>query len=263
MDETRFQSIVTEVVRRLARRLGADSSRGKIIVIFSGATVAFKESIDQVRHLILDGYQLQFVFSQAAEQIFGPVVMDQLEGFPHNGLLKSSEWFSALKETRAVVIPLLSVNTLSKASQLIADNLVTNLILHAFLMEKKVVVAKNGVDTMARGRHFQKGTPALRQAIQRRLQTVESYGCRLTDVNELRNNVNSILSGNRVVPAGEGNRFETVQRNIYAYSRKMVTAAVIRRAQLQKSDLKISSQSLITPLARDLAMQHGVAIIRD
>jgi len=56
--------------------------------------------------------------SQAAEALYGQVIRDQLAGFPHISTVHSTNWLSALKEARAIVVPLLSVNTLSKVSLL-------------------------------------------------------------------------------------------------------------------------------------------------
>lgn len=106
MKKEQIQHIVIEVISRLAVRLGADGSRGTLIVVFTGATVAFKEAIQQVRSIILDGYSVQLIFSQAAEDLYGQVVREQLEGFPHITMLDPARWFTALKESRAIIVPL-------------------------------------------------------------------------------------------------------------------------------------------------------------
>jgi hypothetical protein len=113
MSDEHVQQIVAEVISRLATRLGADGSRGTVIIVFTGATAAFGEAIQQVRALILDGYRIELVFSQAAEQLFARAVTDELRGFPHVNSMEPTRWLSALQETCAVVVPLLSVNTAS------------------------------------------------------------------------------------------------------------------------------------------------------
>jgi hypothetical protein len=176
--------LVAEVISRLAPRLGADGRRGRLVIAFSGATASLPETLRQCRLLVLDGYRLRLAFSAAAEQLFGSVVRESLEGFPHVDQVDSAQWLGELLESRAVLCPMLSVNTLSKVSVLTADALVPNLLLHGLFMGKPVVLARNGVDLADEGRRalgIDQATPALRQALDDRLRTVAGYGCRITD----------------------------------------------------------------------------------
>jgi hypothetical protein len=49
----------------------------------------------------------------------------------------------------------------------------------------------------------------------------------------------------------------------FNYSGRVVTAADVRHAQRFGAKVRISSGSLITPLARDLAVQHGVTLVEN
>ena len=162
-EEEQLRRVVAEVLRRLLPRIGADGMRGRIVVVFTAATVGFSEALAQVRSLILSGFQVQLVFSEAAEQLYGAIARQQLEGFPEIVPFDASHWLHDLKEARAVVVPLLSVNSLSKLSLLIADNLPANLLLHGLFLGKPVVIAQNGVDPAEAGRGelgFDQGSPA-------------------------------------------------------------------------------------------------------
>ena len=162
--EERLQEIVAKVIERLARRLGATGDRGELIVAFSAATVEFREAALQVCGLILDGFQVRLAFTQAAEHLVSSAIKQQLDGFPQVSLVESTTWFSALKNASAVVVPLLSLTTLSKLSLLIADNTVTNLILHALLMGKPVIMATNGAKSSGFVRCFTVQPAALDKA---------------------------------------------------------------------------------------------------
>ena len=178
-------------------RLGADGKRGSLIAVFTGATVGFGTAVQQVRGLVLDGYRVSFVLSEAAERIYASVLKDQMAGFPHVTWLEPGRWLPALNEARAVVVPLLSANTLSKISLLIADTLAGNVILHALFMGKKVIAARNGADPAGSGRDkigFNRGSAPLQRALLERFGVVEDYGCHMTDVAELRSRVNLLLS---------------------------------------------------------------------
>lgn len=268
MKEDKIKHIITGVIRRLAVRLGADGSRGTLIVVFTGATVAFTEAIQQVRSLILNGYRVELVFSQAAEDLYGPVARDQLDGFPYITMMKTKRWLTALKESRGVVVPLLSMNTLSKVFMLIADNLPTNLILHSLFMGKPVFVARNGADPDER--QWQKSLvsrtqrPALRQEFLKRLQRVEDYGCHITDIRVLRRAVKDCLTDTDIKDSNVelyGNAIR-VARSTLNHSGKILTAANVRHAHRLGADLILFPSTLITPLARDLAMQYDVVLLK-
>jgi hypothetical protein len=248
----------------LAERLGADGRRGQLIVVFSGATVAFQEAIRQVRVLVLDGFKVNLAFSPNADGIFGQTIRNELAGFPHIREVEPGKWLSELIEARAVVCPLLSVNTVSKVAQLIADNLVTNLILHALFTGKPVILAGNGADPSGTGRSklgFDKGNRALSLAISDRMQTVTDYGCRLTDVHRLGEAVNSILGSEANLNPESTERGPGADRRPLNRRGKVVTAADIRHAHRLGAAIEISSGSVITPLGRELALHLCVPLV--
>jgi hypothetical protein len=266
MNEEQVQMIAAEVIRRLVVRLGGDGSRGTVVAVFTGATAAFNVAVHQVGALIIDGYRVQLLFSQAAEQLVGRTVREQLTGFPHVGFVEPAGWLSALKEAHAVIVPLLSVNTVSKLSMIIADNVVNNLILHALFMGKPVIAARNGADPVGREREelgFHKGAPALRQAVTERLKTLSDYGCYLTDVSRIKDTLNAVVAAKRDPVSRSPDQSFNPSHSILDHSGGVVTAMDIRHAHRLGAKLSISSSTLITPLARDLAIKHGVSFLKN
>ncbi|MBI4777138.1 MAG: hypothetical protein HY788_23650 [Deltaproteobacteria bacterium] len=265
MEEEQIQRIVTRVMERLAARLGADGGRGTLIFVFTGATVAFSEALRQVRSLILDGFRAQLCLSESAGQLYGGSIEDQLKGFPHIDSVPHDKWLGALQDACGVVVPLLSVNTLSKVSLLIADNPATNLILHALFLGKPVAVACDGVDpgpdSGRRHLGFRYATPALEQAVLHRLKTLDSYGCRVTRASELRSVVNDLLPVDKRTESESSKVVDGSVRSQIRHQKRTVTAADIVYARSLGADLILPPGSLVTPLARDLASQHHVAIV--
>jgi hypothetical protein len=267
MNEKQVQQVVAEVLKRLLPRMGATGDAGTVIVAFSGATVGFNEAIQQVRSLILKGFQVQLAFSRGAELLYARLIWEQLEGFPHVTPVDESKWLRTLKEARAVAVPLLSVNTLSKLSLLIADSLVANLVLHALFTGKPVIIATNGADPLDDGRaelEFHKGSPALAVAIQERLRIVRGYGCQLTDVGQLSATVEASLEHQAVAP--EKNGHAVVQQSSTKLDRRtgnIVTAADVLQAYQSGRHLQFRSPGRMTPLARELASKHGVSLVQD
>lgn len=262
--EEQFQHIVGEVIRRLFERLQADGRTGRLIVVFTGATVALGEAVEQVRSLLLGGFRTQLVFSEAAEHLLASLVKKQLDSFPGVSLVQVGSWLSALKEAHAVVVPMLSVNTASKLSSLIADNLASNVILHSLLMGKPLIMARDGADPDGKGREelgFHKANSALKQAMRHRLRTIEDYGCILTATDQLARTVCSLAELEGMAKYQE-NSPASVCPPLNPCG-PIATAGDVLHAHQMGTGLSVGPVARVTPLARDLAKQLGVALITD
>lgn len=261
-----IREITARVISRLAKRQGATGERGEILCVFTAATVGFSEALGQARDLILDGFRLRLAFSPQAEHLTASTIKRQLEGFPHVSLLEPAMWLSALQEARAVAVPLLSLNTLSKVTMLLADNAATNIILHALLMGKPVVAARNGADLRDRGREdlgFHRGNPSLNRAIFQRLQTAEDYGCILTDASQLRQTLKSVLLNELPPDVKQRVNISMSAAPVPGIPKRFITAAEVLFAWRTGTNLNTASALAMTPLARELAGRYGVIIETD
>jgi len=266
INEEQIRELAAKVIGRLVQRLGGPGKKGDLVVVFTAASVGFTEAIQQVQGLILDGFRIRLAFSQAAESLLSGAVREQLRGFPNVSPVEPASWLSSLRVSSAVLVPLLSLNTLSKLSMLIADNVATNIILHGLLMGKPVVLAQNGADPADKGREvlgFHKCNPALRQAMAERMKTIEHYGCILTDIRELGDTVKSALAGKRIVEARKNEIASPVAGQNMRIAGRFVTAADVLHAWRTGVRLSAGSASGITSLARDLAVRHGVVFTQD
>ena len=263
MDDKQIQCVVVEVLKRMLPHLGASGKRGDVIVVFTGATAGFTEAIQQVRSLVLHGFRVQLVFSRGAEVLYAPVIWEQLEGFPHVAPLDEHNWLHVLKDAQAVVVPLLSVNTLSKLSFLIADNLASNLVLHALFMGKPLIVAQNGVDPTDKGRvqlHFDKCGPALASAIWERLELVRGYGCHVVDVSQISAAVEGGMERKPVSGRSNGKTSGAAKPANSGHNGKIITAADVLYAQQLGVSIRLKHSTRVTPLARDLAVKLHVGM---
>jgi len=264
MNDDPVQELIVEVISRLAVRLGADGRKGLLAVVCTGATVGFGSALQQVRQLVLRGYRVELAFSDAAESLYGKAFRDQLAGFPHVSGVDPHRWLKALGEARAVAAPLLSVNSLSKLALLVADNLASNLLLHGLFMGKPVIVARNGAAPESPGRRdlgFHLGTPALNRALEERFQTLSAYGCSIADVNELSATVDSILAERPSEAIVREAPLPSVPRPNLAAAGGVVTAVDVVHAHRVGADLRLGRGAIVTPLARELAARHGVAMV--
>jgi Flavoprotein len=264
MSEERIHQVVVEVLKRLLPHLGATGERGTIVAVFTGATAGYREAVDQVRSLVMQGYRVELVFSRGAETLYSKYLWGELEGFPHVSAFGEADWLRNLQDVKAVVVPVLSLNTLSKLSLLLADNFAGNVLLHALLAGKPVVMARNGTDPSDKGRkipHFGHCGPLLAAAIEERFQIVGGYGCRVIEVNNLSATVLSLIEQKNIV-ATVAQRNGTRSASTHS-TNNVVTAGDVLRASQSGTQLRVGAKTIVTPLARELAYKHGVGLVQE
>lgn len=258
MDDA-IRDLVHEVLRRLAVAQGGDGARGELIVVATGATVGRDEAVDQMIALILKGYRLKLICSAMAEHLVGDALTRGLAGFPNWEMLPPRAWFGPLIAARAVVVPLLSVNSLSKLAALIGDDDTANLMLHALFAGKPLVLAADGV-LPGPGRDalgFGHANRALRAAVEERLRTVIGFGAAIVELGGLAARVEAALS-----PAAPTRPEVAAPRGRRLSHARVVGAAEVTAAARAGADLHCDAAALVTPLAREAAERHGVRIVQ-
>ena len=261
--EEQFRQVLVEVLKRLLPQVGANGERGTVIAVFCGATVDYNEAVSQIRSLILQGYRVEVLCSHGAEALYGKYLWEQFAGFPYIAPFDETRWLDKVKECRAVVVPMLSLNTLSKLSLLIADNLANNVILHALFAGKPVLLAREGVDPNDSGRripHFDHCGPVVAAAIEERLRLAAGYGCHVIEVKHLSNTLTRAVEQKRDLAAANGHNGKVPTANAKS---NIVTAADVMQASHNGSQLRLNAKTVVTPLARELANKHGVCLLQD
>ena len=265
LNEQQLQHLVTEIFRRLAVHLGSDGRRGKVMTVFSGATVGLPQALDQLRWCSLQGFCQVLAFSPSAEAIYGESVRQQLTGFPNISALNPEKWIHQLAEVKALLVPMLSLNTASKVSLLIADSMPANLIIHAISLGVPVIAATNGADPDAF--HWARRTgslpvaPAFRDASRQRLQTLRDYGCLLTEVQALGQTLLQVTE--KTAPAQvQAPETQTViaRPAPVQVNGRLVSTGHIREAHRHKVDILLGPETVVTPLAREMAASLGVKL---
>ena len=266
MDEKQMQQILAEVLKRLVQEVGATGERGDVVVVFTGATAGFTEAIQQVRSLVVKGFRPRLVFSRSAELLYGAAVWKELEGFPQVAPFDGPQWLHSLKDAKGVVVPVLSLDTLSKLSLLLADNLASNLLLHALFTGKPLILAQNGVDPTDKGRivrHFEYCGAVLAGAIRERMEVVRSYGCEVVDVGCLSDALEAALMEKPRELGANGHRNGTTKLTTFSQKQKIITASDVLRAQQLREPIRLRKSAIMTALARELAQKNRVSVLTE
>ncbi|WP_093231323.1 hypothetical protein [Thermoflavimicrobium dichotomicum] len=161
----------------------------------------------------------------------------------HNPLWMA-EWFEESKDRfQYLFIPVLSFSLISKLVQMDDEHPYVQLILWSLLSGKQVAALTAGIDPYgARGdKRFQAGPPLLKQQIRKHIDQLRSYGIAFLDESQI-------------------HQWLTAQRD---RQKRVITSKDIEQARLNRQNqIIVSRQTIITPLAADLAEESYIQIIR-
>jgi len=139
--EALFERITKESLERI--RAGKGGGRS-ILLIFTGGDRLVDEALERVKELSGSGISFAAYLTPSAERIIG---RNRVLSSGCGEIIDSARiWDRALLDRfEAVVIPVMTLNALSKISGMIADNPVSNIVLLALRRGMKVVAASDSV----------------------------------------------------------------------------------------------------------------------
>jgi hypothetical protein len=262
-NEQLVQLVTAEVMRQLAKMPTALPPQAvkhrslQAVAIFTGGTIGCEQSLAELQKLQDLNFRLTVVLSPTAESIVGS---DKIKGNLGRDIdiitTQSPYPGKVLREAAIVLVPVLTQNTAAKLAHSLADTLATTLIMQALMMGKPVVAALNAADPADSWRakaDMGKSPPGLAQALRGNLRKMESYGIQLVQVEQLAAHSQKILDSNVNKPvSGEQTK------------KKVIDAETIKAA-VSNGDKSITASRtmIVTPLARDVAREYGIEIVRD
>jgi hypothetical protein len=152
-----------------------------------------------------------------------------------------NEWCEMVKDMDLVVVPVLTIGTLVKISNLIDDEPASAIVLDALLNGKDVVVSSNRVVPSGTGRITV--PPIILDTVSSHLQKIKKYGIHLTLLQNLQNTVRRLSSPNRI------------------QSRPVVHTKYVRDwINEGETHVSVPKNALITPLAKEEAKDLGLIL---
>lgn len=274
-DSAEFEDLVQKVLHAVALAMAAQKPDQYLLTVFTGGTAGFSQALSGLESLMLNGMKLRVVMSESAGFMYGDVVENKILSWPNACTMETGNWFAQVQKCTGVVVPMLSVASLSRVVTLAPDTLATNIILQALFMGKPVVAAIDGAAPGSADRAvlgLDQGTSALNAALARRLIDLSDFGARLTlspDLGPVTLNAveekNVPVTGNispaasSVVAVSGGNKAVSVPRRANALLR-VVDASHVRVAKSTGGIITAAPGAIITPLAFELAKEWGIKI---
>lgn len=257
---------IVEMVLKEIQRIDCSSPvvpQGKhLLVILCGGMLGSKESMEQLKQLHADGYQLRVLFTPAGERVLGADwVHKALPGIPIIPANAAEAPAALIKEADAVVVPVLTFNTAAKVACGIADNLATSVLSQALLQGKPVFAASDACNPdnpkLPCG---ELRNSAYRNRLYDNIVRLKQYGMGVISASALSNAVNQGLQP-----------IDGMTNDDCTKSRGRDTSVVFSDSVLSVSNILqwphktiiTGKRTLVTPAARDVALQHGVRIVTE
>ena len=163
----------------------------------------------------------------------------------------------ALQKADILILPTFCLRTAAKVANLICDDQESNLVFTALLQGKKVLAANDGFmlcDILV--------NESLRREIARILNKLEGFGMIFCQTDQLHATFQKMISGGiETDPPAESQT--TASQKDTPSPIKLITAKVIHTAVDNKQNtIRLASGGMITPLARDLAKEYSIKIIK-
>ena len=173
-----IEYIVNKVIEKLEQR------QKTALVLFTGASIGFRQAIESLNKLQQNGWQFKVVISKAAEDVLTEDLIKKSLNI--ESVIKEDDKpdiKELLDQNNLIIIPSLTINTASKIANCISDTLITNIVSKAMMSGKKIIASLNACCIENEGRKSIYGdnvSLAYKNKLKNNLETIKSYEIELT-----------------------------------------------------------------------------------
>ena len=173
-----IEYIVNKVIEKLEQR------QKTALVLFTGASIGFRQSIESLNKLQQNGWQFKVVISKAAEDVLTEDLIKKSLNI--ESVIKEDDKpdiKELLDQNNLIIIPSLTINTASKIANCISDTLITNIVSKAMMRGKKIIASLNACCIENEERKSIYGdnvSLAYKNKLKNNLETIKSYEIELT-----------------------------------------------------------------------------------
>ena len=164
----------------------------------------------------------------------------------------------ALQKADVLVLPTFCLKTAAKVASLICDDQESGMVFTALLQGKKVLATDDGflVCDILVNEH-------LRDAIDQILKKLKDFGMVFCPTDQLHATFQKIIAGDKRPKVAAARQTQKVKQGNVSAALKLVTAKEIHMAVNAKQDsLRLAPGGIVTPLAKDLAKEYSIQIIK-
>ena len=276
------ESIIDYIVEKVVEKIINRSKRG--LILFTGATIGYIQSIESINKLKIDGWELDVVMSKSAQEV---LTVDSVKKAIGVSNIITNEDGSVIKEllerNSVIVIPTLTINSAAKIANCISDTLVTNIVSKALISGKPVVASINGCcpDNKERREIYGDNLSDFhKKRLSNNLEILRSYNIKLSSSEKLYKNVNKILlksfnlykSNKFIKEVYVSNGDKVVSSNAEPKTVDDISSIRLNKKILSRKDIWdnkkfstifVKQNTLITDLARDEAQRLNITLTKE
>lgn len=173
-----IEYIVNKVIEKLEQR------QKTALVLFTGASIGFRQSIESLNKLQKNGWQFKVVISKAAEDVLTEDLIKKSLNI--ESVIKEDDKPNIkelLDQNNLIIIPSLTINTASKIANCISDTLITNIVSKAMMSGKKIIASLNAccIENEERKSIYGDNVSLVyKNKLKNNLETIKSYEIELT-----------------------------------------------------------------------------------
>lgn len=254
MDTELIKAVVAEVIRVLAEKNKKHGFAERVILVLTGGTLGIDEAVESLAKNC-PRVSFSLVCTPGSQKVHRLEKIERLLNLERVVDVDNADPLKLIRGAKAVAVPALSRNTASKVASTYFDGLGPQIILEALMSGIPVVAARDAADPdnpmwRATGRGIP--NPGLARALRENLRRVEAHGVKLVWSNEIGRVLKGLI---------EQTRQQVSDNSAYIPgNRRLISAREIMGASGGEA-VEIPRGSIVTPLARELAVQKKVRII--
>jgi len=252
-DKGLLDSPADKPVKKRVHRL---RSTPAVLSVFHAGVRKLEQALEQVSQIEkIAGRSSVFTVNSARAWVCGADVKEKAGTKCILDTVKPEGLEKALLKSDILVLPTLCFKTAAKAAHLISDDQESAIIFSALVQGKKVLAAQDGFticDLLLNA--------GIRDEMDRILAKLQSFGMIFCDTGQLCTTFQKLINGagNMGPPVKKDPEPETTPA-----TRKLVTAKDIQKAvDGDRGPIRLAPGGIMTPLARDLAKEYGLEIIK-
>jgi hypothetical protein len=273
LEDSLFDLLVQKVVEEVIRRINAKPQ--KALVMFTGATIGFKESMDSLSKLQKEGWQLKVVLSDDGMKVQNPESIKKelnLDTIYHSGNIESQK--ELYNDVDLMIVASMTINTAAKFANGITDTVLLSLLNHGFMAGIPVVGAKDACDPDNPVRvkaGMGKSTAGYRKMLLSNMNTLTDFGMILVDAKDLYTACTKTKTSECQADPGQNTRTEindAVKVDAFKSSQDGITLnkKVISRTDILKAQnagsIRIPANAIITEVAAEAIESFNLKMIR-
>lgn len=272
LSELMEKSIIEYIVERVIEKL--QEKNKKAVVLFTGATIGFKQSIESLNKLQQNGWKFDVILSNGARAVLGEDLIKSSLNI--DKVINEDDKVDIkvlLNDNNLVIIPSLTINSASKIANCISDTLVTNIVSKALMSGKKIIASINAccIDNKERKVIYNDHTTeAYKNTLRNHMEVLKSYGITFTTSENLAYKVEKIVLNNNfqeLKSESSKTNLKNQNNNSKNSNSIKIDKTVISRSDIYENKnyntIIINQKSLITDLARDEAKRHKIKLIKE